>query len=162
MRKAGIPCPTVALLKKHILVMSFIGKDQKPAPKLKDAVLSSRQLQQAYEQCVEVRCTICKKKKQKEKQNKISKVIFRAKMRVETLTLFSTKKSQNTYPVQDNTLYFITLFRRKDKTKIVLAIALLSKFTSLSLVLYYWSTSKISSRKSQQLCRQYLDYYYPV
>ena len=56
MRKAGIPCPTVALLKKHILVMSFIGKDQKPAPKLKDVVLSSRQLQQAYEQCVEVRC----------------------------------------------------------------------------------------------------------
>ena len=55
MRKAAIPCPTVALLKKHILVMSFIGKDQKPAPKLKDAVLSSRQLQQAYEQCVEVR-----------------------------------------------------------------------------------------------------------
>ena len=54
MRKAGIPCPTVALLKKHILVMSFIGKDQKPAPKLKDAVLSLRQLQQAYEQCVQV------------------------------------------------------------------------------------------------------------
>jgi len=41
-------------LKKHILVMSFIGKDQKPAPKLKDAVLSSRQLQQAYKECVEV------------------------------------------------------------------------------------------------------------
>ena len=54
MRKAGIPCPTVALLKKHILVMSFIGKDQKPAPKLKDAVLSLRQLQKAYEQCVQV------------------------------------------------------------------------------------------------------------
>ena len=54
MQKAGIPCPTVALLKKHILVMSFIGKDQKPAPKLKDAVLSSRQLQQAYQQCVQV------------------------------------------------------------------------------------------------------------
>ena len=55
MQKAGIPCPTVAMLKKHILVMSFIGKDQKPAPKLKDAVLSSRQLRQAYQQCVEVR-----------------------------------------------------------------------------------------------------------
>ena len=54
MQKAGIPCPTVALLKKHILVMSFIGKDQKPTPKLKDAVLSSRQLQQAYQQCVQV------------------------------------------------------------------------------------------------------------
>ena len=74
MRKAGIPCPTVALLKKHILVMSFIGKDQKPAPKLKDAVLSSRQLQQAYEQCVEVRWTICKKEQKEKKQNFKSKI----------------------------------------------------------------------------------------
>jgi len=54
MKKADIACPTVALLKKHILVMSFIGKDQQPAPKLKDAVLSPRQLQLAYEQCVQV------------------------------------------------------------------------------------------------------------
>ena len=54
MKKAGIACPTVAFLKKHILVMSFIGKDQQPAPKLKDAVLSPRQLQLAYEQCVQV------------------------------------------------------------------------------------------------------------
>lgn len=61
MKKAGIPCPSVALLKKHILVMSFVGKDQKPAPKLKDAVLSSRQLQQAYEQCVEIMCTMYRK-----------------------------------------------------------------------------------------------------
>ncbi|XP_068737614.1 serine/threonine-protein kinase RIO3-like [Montipora capricornis] len=60
MQKAGIPCPTVALLKKHILIMSFIGKDQKPAPKLKDAVLSSHQLQQAYQQCVEIMCTMYK------------------------------------------------------------------------------------------------------
>ena len=34
--------------------MSFIGKNQQPAPKLKDAVLSPRQLQQAYQQCVQV------------------------------------------------------------------------------------------------------------
>ena len=54
MKKAGIPCPSVALLKKHILIMSFIGKNQQPAPKLKDAFLSSRQLQQAYQQCVQV------------------------------------------------------------------------------------------------------------
>lgn len=54
MQKAGIACPTVALLKKHILVMSFIGKNQQPAPKLKDAVLSPRQLQLAYEQCIQV------------------------------------------------------------------------------------------------------------
>ncbi|XP_021960139.1 serine/threonine-protein kinase RIO3 [Folsomia candida] len=34
--KAGIPCPAVVVLKKHILVLSFIGSDSKPAPKLKD------------------------------------------------------------------------------------------------------------------------------
>ncbi|KAL9962862.1 hypothetical protein ACROYT_G032010 [Oculina patagonica] len=61
MQKAGIACPSVALLKKHILVMSFIGKNQQPAPKLKDAVLSSRQLQQAYKQCVEMMCTMYQK-----------------------------------------------------------------------------------------------------
>lgn len=61
MKKAGIPCPSVALLKKHILIMSFIGKNQQPAPKLKDAVLSARQLQQAYQQCVQMMCTMYQK-----------------------------------------------------------------------------------------------------
>ena len=58
MQKVGIPCPRVVLLKKHILVMSFIGKDQKPAPKLKDAVLSSNQFEKAYQQCVEVTSSV--------------------------------------------------------------------------------------------------------
>lgn len=34
--------------------MSFIGTDQKPAPKLKEAKLSRDQLQQAYTQCIQV------------------------------------------------------------------------------------------------------------
>uniref|UniRef100_A0A8D2B315 Serine/threonine-protein kinase RIO3 n=1 Tax=Sciurus vulgaris TaxID=55149 RepID=A0A8D2B315_SCIVU len=42
MQRAGIPCPTVVLLKKHILVMSFIGRDQVPAPKLKEVKLISK------------------------------------------------------------------------------------------------------------------------
>ena len=54
MRKAGIRCPEVILLKKHILVLSFIGDHQKAAPKLKDAELSSDDLLLAYEQCTEV------------------------------------------------------------------------------------------------------------
>ncbi|CAN9506028.1 unnamed protein product [Ophioblennius macclurei] len=48
MKKADIPCPEVVLLKKHILVLSFIGKDHVPAPKLKDAVLSSEDMKKAY------------------------------------------------------------------------------------------------------------------
>lgn len=55
MKKAEIPCPEVVLLKKHILVMSFIGKDHIPAPKLKDAMLNSEDLKNAYYQVLHVR-----------------------------------------------------------------------------------------------------------
>ncbi|RVE59100.1 hypothetical protein OJAV_G00200890 [Oryzias javanicus] len=48
MKRAEIPCPEVVLLKKHILVMSFIGKDHVPAPKLKDAMLDSDDMKAAY------------------------------------------------------------------------------------------------------------------
>lgn len=53
-RRAGIPCPEVVCLKKHILVMSFIGSDGKSAPTLKEALLTSSQLEQAYNETVEV------------------------------------------------------------------------------------------------------------
>ena len=54
MYEHGINCPRVLLLRKHILVMGFIGNYQKPAPKLKDAKLSMADLIIAYEQCIEV------------------------------------------------------------------------------------------------------------
>ncbi|XP_022104552.1 serine/threonine-protein kinase RIO3-like [Acanthaster planci] len=54
MRKAGIRCPEVILLKKHLLVMSFIGEHQRAAPKLKDAQLSPEDMQLAYDQCTEM------------------------------------------------------------------------------------------------------------
>ncbi|XP_067833754.1 serine/threonine-protein kinase RIO3 [Heptranchias perlo] len=50
MQKVGILCPEVVVLKKHILVMSFIGQDQVPAPKLKDVKLSTEDMKQAYYQ----------------------------------------------------------------------------------------------------------------
>uniref|UniRef100_A0A8B9GZS2 Serine/threonine-protein kinase RIO3 n=1 Tax=Astyanax mexicanus TaxID=7994 RepID=A0A8B9GZS2_ASTMX len=53
MKKAGIPCPDVVILKKHILVMSFIGQNQVPAPKLKEANLSKEDLTKAYYQVVQ-------------------------------------------------------------------------------------------------------------
>lgn len=53
-KKAGIACPEVVILKKHILVMSFIGHNQVPAPKLKDATLTSEDLKKAYEQVLQV------------------------------------------------------------------------------------------------------------
>ncbi|XP_041045716.1 serine/threonine-protein kinase RIO3 isoform X2 [Carcharodon carcharias] len=50
MQEAGIPCPEVVMLKKHVLVMSFIGQDHVPAPKLKDVKLSSEDMKRAYYQ----------------------------------------------------------------------------------------------------------------
>ncbi len=49
MLKFGIKVPEAVMLKKHVLVMSFIGHDGKPAPKLKDAELSAADLELAYD-----------------------------------------------------------------------------------------------------------------
>ena len=54
MRKFDIPCPKVELLRKHILVMTFIGGNQKPAPKIKDARLPPEDMQIAYNQMISV------------------------------------------------------------------------------------------------------------
>lgn len=50
----GVRCPEVVLLKKHVLVMSFIGEDLKPAPQLREVHLSRSQLDSAYQQCIKV------------------------------------------------------------------------------------------------------------
>lgn len=50
LQSAGVLCPEVVALKKHVLVMSFIGNHNKAAPKLKDAVLDDVKIMMAYEQ----------------------------------------------------------------------------------------------------------------
>lgn len=50
LQKAGIPCPDVVALKHHVLVMSFIGENHRPAPKLKDVNLSAADYIIAYDQ----------------------------------------------------------------------------------------------------------------
>lgn len=50
LKRAGIPCPELVHLKKHVLVMSFLGKDHKAAPKLKEAALSDAEYIVAYDQ----------------------------------------------------------------------------------------------------------------
>lgn len=52
-KKAGIPCPEVIASKRHVLVMSFIGENNCPAPKLKDALLDSADYIVAYDQVVD-------------------------------------------------------------------------------------------------------------
>ncbi len=44
----------MVLLKKHVLVMSFIGEDMKPAPQLREAKLTQAKLESAYQQCIKV------------------------------------------------------------------------------------------------------------
>jgi RIO kinase 3 len=55
LQRAGIPCPTPVLLKKHVLFLSFIGKDGTAAPRLRDAILTPEELANAYQQCLNVR-----------------------------------------------------------------------------------------------------------
>jgi len=47
MKKFNVPCPEVQVLKNHVLIMSFIGENGVPAPKLKVAPLSSADLEDA-------------------------------------------------------------------------------------------------------------------
>ena len=54
LRRWGIPCPEVVLLRKHVLIMSFIGHDMKPAPKLREVSLTPTQMNTAYQQCIQV------------------------------------------------------------------------------------------------------------
>ena len=61
LRKFGVPCPSVVVCKKHVLVMSMItthneteGQDPQPAKKLKECQLNSEQLGLAYKQCIQV------------------------------------------------------------------------------------------------------------
>ena len=52
-----IPVPKVVVLRKHVLVMSFIGKNQVPAPKLKHAQMSLADYELAFDQVKDVRET---------------------------------------------------------------------------------------------------------
>jgi RIO kinase 1 len=49
---ARIPCPTPILLKSHVLIMEFLGKNGWPSPRLKDANLSEKRMREAYVQTV--------------------------------------------------------------------------------------------------------------
>ncbi|ERN07781.1 serine/threonine-protein kinase RIO1 [Amborella trichopoda] len=48
LKAAGIHCPTPYLLRLHVLVMEFIGKEGWAAPRLKDAALSDDKLRECY------------------------------------------------------------------------------------------------------------------
>lgn len=52
MQNIGLNVPDVVVLKRHVLVMRFIGDNHNAAPKLRDARLSAAELSCAYEEIV--------------------------------------------------------------------------------------------------------------
>lgn len=58
MHRVGLPCPAVLAYKKHVLVMSFIGRDGIPAPKLKEMRLSPAALDDCFAQCQQAMVTM--------------------------------------------------------------------------------------------------------
>ncbi|KNC83717.1 atypical/RIO/RIO1 protein kinase [Sphaeroforma arctica JP610] len=50
--QAGIPTPRMIMLRQHVLVMEFLGKDGWAAPRLKDATISADRHRSLYMQCV--------------------------------------------------------------------------------------------------------------
>lgn len=58
MKKCGINCPEVIVLKKNMLLMSFIGENNFAAPKLKNAILSDAEVILAYEEVVDIMCKL--------------------------------------------------------------------------------------------------------
>lgn len=52
MQNAGMNVPTPVLLRSHVLLMTFLGKDGWAAPKLKDVDISSSKARELYRDCV--------------------------------------------------------------------------------------------------------------
>ncbi|KAL6467598.1 hypothetical protein MHYP_G00232750 [Metynnis hypsauchen] len=53
LQTAGIPSPEPIMLRSHVLVMGFIGKDDMPAPLLKNAALSESKARELYLQVIQ-------------------------------------------------------------------------------------------------------------
>lgn len=50
--RCGLPCPEPILLRSHVLIMKFIGKDGWPAPVLKDVEITESKARELYLDCV--------------------------------------------------------------------------------------------------------------
>ncbi|KAJ8569076.1 hypothetical protein ON010_g6186 [Phytophthora cinnamomi] len=60
-RDAGIFCPAPILLRSHVLLMDFIGRDGWAAPRLKDAKISDSRYRECYLYCVKMMRTMYQK-----------------------------------------------------------------------------------------------------
>ncbi|KAF1793097.1 RIO kinase, conserved site [Phytophthora cactorum] len=58
---AGIYCPAPILLRSHVLLMDFIGRDGWAAPRLKDAKISDSRYRECYLYCIKMMRTMYQK-----------------------------------------------------------------------------------------------------
>ena len=61
LRNNNIRCPQPVALKKHVLIMTLIGKDARPAPKLKDAKMTEDEYKSAWDESKQIIKTMYKK-----------------------------------------------------------------------------------------------------
>ncbi|CAI5711090.1 unnamed protein product [Hyaloperonospora brassicae] len=61
LRDAGIYCPAPILLRSHVLLMDFIGRDGWAAPRLKDAKISDKRYRECYLYCIKMMRTMYQK-----------------------------------------------------------------------------------------------------
>ena len=54
LHSANIPYPEPRMLRMHVLLVDFIGRDGWPAPRLKHAPLSAMRVRSAYLQCFKI------------------------------------------------------------------------------------------------------------
>merc|ERR1712216_479056 len=60
---AGVHCPEPVMLRSHVLVMGFFGRDGWASPKLKDATFSAQKARELYRECVMILRNIYQKAK---------------------------------------------------------------------------------------------------
>ena len=54
MHSNGVPCPSPILMRGHVILMEFIGKDGWSAPRLKDAEISPAKARELYLECIHI------------------------------------------------------------------------------------------------------------
>lgn len=102
LKRAGLNCPEVVTLKKHVLVMSFIGENHRAAPKLKDArPMSDADLILAYEQVVEAMKTLY------HKANLIHADLSEYNILWHNQECYFIDVSQSVEPSHENAFYFL-------------------------------------------------------
>nr|CAI5822267.1 unnamed protein product [Callosobruchus analis] len=101
MQKVGLRCPQVLKLKQHVLVMSFVGEHNVPAPKLKDARLDEEEAGRAYKEVIESMRTLY------QNANLIHADLSEYNILYHNKHCYFIDVSQSVEPCHENAFYFL-------------------------------------------------------